>query len=88
MAAIGAEGLGESHVAALAQLVISESRSFPDLASIWHDNVVAPKVTILTGFITQAQECAEVRTGDLKVHVFSIIGPIMMALLFHDVFGY
>lgn len=80
-----AEQMGHSQVPALARLVISESRSFPDLARIWHDNVVARMLSLLTGLIAEAQERGEVRPGDPKVHAFSIVGPIVMALLFHEV---
>lgn len=80
-----AEGMGESRVPALARLVISESRSFPDLARIWHDNVVAQMLHLLTGLIADAQARGEVRPGDPTIHAFSIVGPMVMALLFHEV---
>ncbi|GAB3802136.1 TetR/AcrR family transcriptional regulator [Spirosoma humi] len=82
-----AEGMGQSHIPALARLVISESRSFPDLARIWHDNIVAKLLSLLTSLITEAQARGEVQSGDPKVHAFSIVGPIVMALLFHEVLG-
>lgn len=82
-----AERVGDSRVPALARLVIGESRVFPDLARIWHDNVVARLLTLLTGLIAQAQARGEARAGDPKAYAFSIVGPMVMALLFHEVFG-
>lgn len=79
--------MSESHVPALARLVISESRSFPDLARIWHDNIVAKILTLLADLIAEAQERGEVRPGDPKAYAFSIIGPMVMALLFQEVLG-
>lgn len=81
-----ARGMSESRVPALARLVISESRNFPDLARIWQDNVVSQMLTLLTGVIVEAQARGEVRPGDPRGHAFSIIGPMVMAFLFHEVF--
>lgn len=53
----GAAGrMGDSRVPALARLVIGESRTFPDLATIWHDNVVAQMLRLMTGIIAEAQQ--------------------------------
>ncbi|MCM2435427.1 TetR/AcrR family transcriptional regulator [Agrobacterium rosae] len=81
-----AEHKGSSRVPALARLVIGESRAFPDLARIWHDNVVARVLALLTELIRDAQGRGEVRPGDPKLHAFSIVGPMVTALLFHEVF--
>lgn len=82
-----ADRMGDSRVPALARLVIGESRAFPDLARIWHDNVVARLLTLLTGLIVEAQARGEVRPGDANAHAFSIVGPMVGGLLFHEVFG-
>lgn len=79
--------MGDSRIPALARLVIGESRVFPDLARIWHDNVVAQLLKLLTGLIAQAQARGEVRAGDPAVHAFSVLGPLVAGLLFHEVFG-
>jgi AcrR family transcriptional regulator len=80
------ERISESRIPALARLVISESRNFPDLARIWYDNVVAKILTLMTDLISNAQSRGEVRAGDPRVHAFSIIGPVVTALLFHELF--
>ncbi|RYE71186.1 MAG: TetR/AcrR family transcriptional regulator [Oxalobacteraceae bacterium] len=72
---------------ALARLVIAESQAFPDLAKIWHDNVVTRVLALLSGIIEKAQERGEVRAGDPLLHAFSIIGPMIAALTFREVFG-
>lgn len=78
---------GGSKAPALARLVIAESQAFPDLATIWHDNVVSRVLSMLCALIGQAQEAGEVRPGDPLVHAFSIVGPVIAALLFREVFG-
>lgn len=70
---------------ALARMVIAESQAFPDLAKIWHDNVVSRVLSMLTTFIKQAQERGEIRSGDLQAHAFSIVGPTVAALIFREV---
>jgi hypothetical protein len=51
-----ADRLGNSQISALARLIIGESRTFPDLATIWHDNVVAQMLRLMTGIMVQAQQ--------------------------------
>jgi len=74
-------------VPAIARMVIGESRNFPDLARIWHDDVVASVIGIVTGIIARAQWRGEVTPGDPRLHAFSLMGPMVMAMLFGEVFG-
>src|ERR1700757_2174742 len=74
-------------VPAIARMVIGESRNFPDLARIWHDDVVARVIGIVTGIIARAQGRGEVAPGDPRLHAFTLMGPMVMAMLFREVFG-
>jgi AcrR family transcriptional regulator len=74
-------------VPAIARMVIGESRNFPDLARIWHDDVVASVIGMVTGIIARAQARGEVAPGDPRLHAFSLMGPMVMAMLFREVFG-
>ena len=74
-------------VPAIARMVIGESRNFPDLARIWHDDVVTSVIGIITGIIARAQARDEVAPGDPRLHAFSLMGPMVMAMLFREVFG-
>ena len=74
-------------VPAIARMVIGESRNFPDLARIWHDDVVASVIRIVTGMIARAQAHGEVAPGDPRLYAFSLMGPMVMAMLFREVFG-
>lgn len=82
-----AEGMGDGRVPALARMVIAESRAFPDLARIWHDNVVSRVLGLLSGLIADAQARGEVRAGDPTAYAFSIVGPMVTGMLFHELFG-
>jgi AcrR family transcriptional regulator len=79
--------LAESNVPAVANMVLRDSRQFPDLARAWYDDIVAPIVGIVTEIITCAQARGEVRKGDSHLQAFSLFGPILMAGLFSNVFA-
>ncbi len=79
--------MSNSRLPALARLVIGESRVFPDLARIWHDNVVAHVLRLLTSLIAEAQARGEVRPGDPTAYALSIVGPLVTGMLFSEVFG-
>jgi AcrR family transcriptional regulator len=79
--------MGDSRIPAIVRMVLSESRAFPDLARIWHDEVVARVLGLLTKLVTDAQARGEIRAGDPKLFAISIIGPMVMGVLFREVFG-
>lgn len=79
--------MGRSDIFAVARMVIGESRNFPDLAKIWHDEVVSPIIGALSGVIGRAQAAGEVTEGDARLFAFSVMGPLFMAAMFRDVFS-
>jgi AcrR family transcriptional regulator len=82
-----AAAVGEGRVPAMARLIVGESRHFPDLARVWHDEVVAKVFGLLTAAIERAQQRGEVRPGDPRLQAFSIVGPMLAGVLFREVFG-
>ncbi len=82
-----AAAMGDSRVGALARLLIGESRAFPDLARVWHDEVVARLLGLLVGAIAHAQSQGRCRAGDPRLHAFSILGPMMAGMIFRQVFA-
>ena len=42
---------------------------------------------MVTGIIARAQARGEVAPGDPRLHAFSLIGPMVMAMLFREVFA-
>jgi AcrR family transcriptional regulator len=79
--------LSRPTIVRVARMVIGESRNFPDLARIWHDEVVSPVIDTLSRVIARAQARGEMRAGDPRLHAFSLLGPLIMAMLFRDVFA-
>jgi len=71
-------------VGAVAKMVIGESRNFPELAKVWHDQVASRALAMLGGLILKAQERGEVREGDPRLHAFSLVGPMLMCVLWRE----
>lgn len=82
-----AAALGDGRAAALARMVIAESRNFPDLARVWHENVVGPALARIEGLVRRAQAGGEIAPGEPRLIAFSIIGPLVMGALYREVFG-
>ena len=71
-------------VGAVAKIVIGESRNFPDLAKIWHDQVASGALSALESLIKRAQDRGEVRPGDARLMTFSLMGPMLMGVLWRE----
>ena len=73
-------------IGAVAKMVIGESRNFPELARVWHDEVILKALGLLAGMVESAQARGEVRPGDPRTHAMSIMGPMLMAVLWRETF--
>ena len=71
-------------VGAVAKMVIGESGNFPELAKVWHDQVAGPAIGLLTGLIEKAQATGEVRAGDPRLHAFTLMGPMLMGVIWRE----
>jgi AcrR family transcriptional regulator len=68
-------------VGAVAKIVVGESRNFPELARVWHDEVASKAIGALTNLIERAQNRGEVRPGAARLYAFSLIGPMVLGAL-------
>lgn len=73
-------------VGAVAKIVIGESRNFPELAKVWHDEVIDKAVGMIALLIERAQAKGQVRPGDPRCHAFSIMGPMLIGALWRETF--
>ena len=78
--------IGEGRLPAMMRLLIAESRTFPDLARVWHDEVVSKVLGLIREAIERAQARGEIRPGDAQLQAISIMGPMLAAALFREVF--
>ena len=67
------------------KMVIGESGNFPELARVWQEQVVSKALGIMVGLIEKAQRRGEVRPGDPRLHAFSLMGPMLMGLMYREV---
>ena len=71
-------------VGPVAKMVVGESRNFPELAKVWHDEVVSRVIGAIAELIARAQERGEVRAGDPRLHAFTLMGPMLMGILYRE----
>jgi len=79
--------LGDRRLPALARMVISESRTFPDLAETWRKTIVLRALDLFASFVSREQKAGRVRAGDPKLYALSVMGPLFLGLLYHEVFA-
>jgi AcrR family transcriptional regulator len=75
-----------SRLGAVVKLVVGESRNFPELARVWHDEVVSRALGAMVGALNRAQMRGEIRLGDPRIQAFSIIGPILLGVIWQETF--
>jgi len=68
-------------IGAVAKMVIGESRNFPELARVWHDEVASKAIGALAAAIERAQQRGEVRKGNPRLFAFSLMGPMVLGAL-------
>jgi AcrR family transcriptional regulator len=71
-------------VGAVAKMVIGESGNFPELAKVWYDQVAGPAIGLLAALIEKAQAKGEVRSGDPRLHAFTLMGPMLMGVIWRE----
>jgi AcrR family transcriptional regulator len=76
----------ESPAGPIVKMIVGESRNFPELARLWHDEAIAPMVETMTGVIAAAQARGEVRAGEPRYFAFQLAGPMLMGVLWREVF--
>ena len=81
-----AGAIAEARLGAVAKMVIGESRNFPDLARVWHDAVAGPALAMVAALVARAQARGEVRPGDPRLYAVGLVGPVIMAALWGEVF--
>ncbi len=81
-----AELATHSNIGRVIKMVVGESGNFPEIARVWHDDVIAKGLGVLTRVIEQAQARGEVRAGDSRQHALSLIGPLLTAVIFRETF--
>lgn len=82
-----ARSISASRVPAVARLILREADRIPDLARIWFEEVAAPMLSAGQAVIEKAQAKGEVRPGDARAHMLSLVAPMLVAFMFREVVG-
>lgn len=75
-----------SPIGKVIKLVVAESGNFPEVARIWHDDVIARALGLLAKLVAQAQERGEVRPGDARAYAVSLVSPMLVGVIFRETF--
>lgn len=81
-----AETIATAPIGRVVKMVVGESRNFPELAKVWHDDVVLKGLGLVVGLVERGQSKGEVRPGDPRIHAFSIMGPMLLGALWRETF--
>lgn len=80
-----AVALEQKELRQLALMVIGEARNFPELATVWREQVIEPALGLLMTLISRGQELGAVRAGDPRLLAMSIAGPMLMGAIWRQV---
>lgn len=73
-------------MAAVAKLVIAESRAFPEIGRFYLKEVIGRGLPLMEGLIKRGIDQGEFRTVDAFLTVRSMMGPMLLAVLWRTVF--
>lgn len=68
------------------KMVVGEARNFPEIARVWHDDLVAHALGAMTEAIRAAQARGEVKPGDPRAYALQLVSPVLMAVLWRETF--
>ena len=89
---VGQRALFLRHVAqtsplgAVAKMVLGEARNFPELARVWHDELVTQALGAIAEAVRSAQARGEVRPGDPRTYALQFIAPLLVGVMWRETF--
>ena len=73
-------------VGGVLKMVIGEARNFPQIARLWHDELVAHALGALCDAVAAAQARGEVRAGDPRTYALQLISPLLLSVIWQETF--
>jgi hypothetical protein len=73
-------------IGGVAKMVIGEARNFPEIARVWHDELVVHAIGALTDAIRAAQARGEARPGDPRAFALQLIAPMLVGVIWRETF--
>jgi AcrR family transcriptional regulator len=81
-----ASRIEETPLASIAKLVIAESRAFPEIGRVYLKEVIGRGIPLFEGLIRRGIEQGDFRAVDPGLTVRSMVGPMLLAVLWKTVF--
>lgn len=76
----------DTPMASIAKVVIAESRAFPEIGRFYLKEVIGRGIPIFEGLIARGVESGEFRKVDPMLTVRSLIGPMLLSIVWKTVF--
>jgi AcrR family transcriptional regulator len=73
-------------VGGVIKMVIGEARNFPQIARVWHDELVAHALGGLCDAVAAAQKRGEVKPGDPRIYALQLISPMLISVIWRETF--
>ncbi|MBL8554632.1 MAG: TetR/AcrR family transcriptional regulator [Phenylobacterium sp.] len=86
VAKVVAEVIAGTLIGSVAKMVIAEAGNFPEIARVWHDELVAQALAAMSTAIEAAQARGEVRPGDPRTYAIQLVAPLLMTVLWRETF--
>ena len=78
------ERVGSTRLSAIAKLLVSEARNFPEIARFYADEVVSPGRETIAAVLRRGIERGEFRTVELQPVVSLIFAPLFMLAMWRN----
>ena len=75
-----------SPLSAVAKMVLGEARNFPELARVWHDDLVSQVLGAIAGAVEAAQARGEIKPGDPRTYALQFIAPLLVSMMWRETF--
>jgi len=68
------------------KMVVAEAGNFPEVARVWHDELVSQALGAMTLAIESAQARGEVKPGDARTYALQLVAPLVLMVLWRETF--
>lgn len=73
-------------IGGVVKMVIGEARNFPELARVWHDDLVSQALGAVALAIEAAQGRGEVKPGDPRTYALQLMSPLLVGVIWRETF--
>jgi AcrR family transcriptional regulator len=73
-------------VGGVLKMVVAEAGNFPEIARVWHDQLVSQALGVVTAAIEAAQARGEVKPGNARIYAMELISPMVVSVIWRETF--